>query len=83
MDVMRKHVFDLYIAGHTFRSLEAARRIKSLYNKQAAPAPPIVVMTASAMKGDPEKILENGLDGYVAKPFSWPDLSALLQDYLG
>ena len=63
--------------------MEAARRIKSLYSKQAAPAPSIVAMTASAMKGDREKILENGLDGYLAKPFSWPDLSALLQDFLG
>ena len=63
--------------------MEAARRIKSLYSKQAAPAPSIVAMTASAMKGDREKILENGLDGYLAKPFSWPDLSALLQDFTG
>ena len=30
MDVMRKHVFDLYIAGHTFRSLEAAKNMKDL-----------------------------------------------------
>ena len=44
---------------------EATRRIRQL---PEAKAMPIVAMTAHAMKGDEEKCLEAGMDGYVSKP---------------
>ncbi len=52
---------------------EATRIIKS---KEELKAIPIVALTAHAMKGDMEKALEAGCDGYIPKPIdihSFPD----------
>ncbi|HSV28030.1 MAG TPA: ATP-binding protein [Candidatus Omnitrophota bacterium] len=46
--------------------LGATQRIRALPGPAAAI--PIVAMTANALKGDSERCLEAGMDGYVAKP---------------
>jgi signal transduction histidine kinase/CheY-like chemotaxis protein/ligand-binding sensor domain-containing protein len=47
---------------------EATRQIRDGRTGLSQPAIPIVAMTAHAMKGDRERCLEAGMDGYVAKP---------------
>ena len=51
---------------------EATRRIRDPRTGLSQPGIPIVAMTAHAMKGDRERCLEAGMDGYVAKPIE-PD----------
>ncbi|QEH36332.1 Signal transduction histidine-protein kinase BarA [Aquisphaera giovannonii] len=41
---------------------------------------PIIAMTAHAMKGDRERCLESGMDGYVAKPIRAADLRRALEE---
>ncbi|MFP4317284.1 MAG: response regulator, partial [Desulfovibrionales bacterium] len=52
---------------------EAARRIRA--GECGSPDVPIIALTAYAMKGDREKFLENGMDGYVTKPVDFTKLA--------
>jgi two-component system, sensor histidine kinase and response regulator len=40
---------------------------------------PIIAMTAHAMKGDKERCLASGMDGYLSKPIRGKDLLALVE----
>lgn len=43
---------------------------------------PIVALTASAMKGDRERLLAEGFDGYIAKPINIKELPEVLAEHL-
>jgi PAS domain S-box-containing protein len=43
---------------------------------------PIIALTAHAMKGDRERCMLAGMDGYLSKPIRPQELDALLQQYL-
>jgi len=53
---------------------EATRKIRSLEASVKNPDIPIIAMTAHAMKGDRERCLEMGMDGYVCKPINPQEL---------
>jgi two-component system cell cycle response regulator DivK len=59
---------------------EAIPRIKSL---EGIGQLPIIAVTAQAMKGDRERCLQAGADGYVAKPVDVDILVNLLNRYIG
>ena len=48
--------------------VEATRLIRTDESGELDPAIPIVALTAYAMKGDREKFLASGMDGYISKP---------------
>ena len=59
--------------------ITAARLIKS--NEQSKDIP-VLALTASAMKGDDEKIIKQGFNGYIAKPIDAKALIAMIEESL-
>jgi CheY-like chemotaxis protein len=70
-------LMDIQLPG--IDGLELTRRLKS---DPATRDITIVGLTAYAMKGDEEKILAAGCDGYIAKPIDTRTLPAVIQHYL-
>jgi len=44
---------------------------------------PVVAVTAFAMKGDEERILQGGCEGYISKPISVPHFLETIASYIG
>ncbi len=59
--------------------LEATRILKADATTKNIP---VLALTSYAMKGDEEKILQAGCDGYLAKPFDIKDLLQEVSKYL-
>ena len=57
--------------------LTATRNIRES-EKQTGTHIPIIAMTAHAMKGDKERCLEAGMDGYIAKPVSSREIEEMI-----
>ena len=62
--------------------MTATRRIRER-EKEAGTHIPIIAMTAHAMKGDRERCLEAGMDGYLTKPVSSPQIAEAIARVLG
>ena len=59
---------------------EATDRIRQR-ERETGTHVPIIAMTAHAMKGDRERCLESGMDGYVAKPIRQQELHNALSEF--
>lgn len=76
LGLLEKMDFDLVLMDvqmPEMDGLEATRRFRDR-EKAAGGHMPIIAMTAYAMKGDKERCLEAGMDGYISKPISGQEL---------
>ena len=62
------------IDGH-----EVTRRLKSQAEYKEIP---IIALTAHAMKGDKEKALASGCNGYIPKPIDVREIPIIIKDFL-
>ena len=58
---------------------ELTRRLKQIKHMAGVP---VIAMTANVMKGDREKTLAAGCDGYIQKPIDVDELPAQVANYL-
>lgn len=76
--VPRLILMDLQLPGMS--GLELTQKIKSNPNLKKVI---ILAVTAYAMKGDKEKALEAGCDGYITKPIDTKTMPTMIANYLG
>ena len=78
----REHRPDLILMDVQMPGMDGLAATALLKADAATASIPVVALTAFAMKGDEERILAAGCDGYIAKPFHYPDFLAKLEAVL-
>ncbi len=63
--------------------VEAFHQIRAYEKENNLPKIPVIAVTANAIKGDKEKFLSLGMDGYVSKPINTDELKSLFDTFIG
>jgi two-component system cell cycle response regulator DivK len=70
-------LLDMHLPG--LDGFQLARRIKAMHGQGVK----IYAVTALAMEGDQQKVMESGCDGYFSKPISVRDFRTRISEILG
>ena len=85
LTTLAQHAFDLMLMDVQMPKMDGLATTVAIRAREQTSGGhlPIVAMTAHAMKGDQERCLAAGMDGYIAKPITRDALDAVLSQVLG
>ncbi len=82
---MEKQDFDLVFMDVQMPEMDGLEATALIRGKEKITGKhqPIIALTAHAMKGDREKCIAGGMDGYLTKPIRPQELDDVLEDFIG
>lgn len=78
----RENQFDIILMDIQMPVMDGLAALKQIHTDYDDFAPPIVAVTANAMKGERERFLDQGFDDYISKPIAFESLRATLRRQL-
>ncbi len=85
VDRFKEQRYDLILMDENMPKLngvDAAKRIAKYEKEKKLRHTPIITLTANALKGDKERLLNAGMDCYLGKPFHPDELYRVLRKFL-
>ncbi len=84
LEMLETESFHLILMDVQMPDMDGLETTRLIRDKEKASGDhiPIIAMTAHAMKGDRERCLEAGMDGYVAKPINSEELFMAIEDLM-
>jgi two-component system cell cycle response regulator DivK len=83
LDLARAHMPDLILMDIQLPEVSGLVVTKWLKDDEELAHIPVVAVTAFAMKGDEERILQGGCEGYISKPISVSHFLETIAEYIG
>ena len=83
LDLAREHRPDLILMDIQLPEVSGLVVTKWLKEDDDLHTIPVIAVTAFAMKGDEERILQGGCEGYISKPISVPHFLETIARYIG
>ena len=82
LEIAREHRPDLILMDIQLPEVSGLEVTKWLKEDEELASIPIIAVTAFAMKGDEEKIIEGGCEAYIAKPISVASFLETVKNFL-
>jgi CheY-like chemotaxis protein len=86
LDALAKDKFDLVLMDVQMPEMDGLQATRLLREKEKEKQDgfrqPVIALTAHAMKGDQERCLAAGMDGYLTKPILAQELDAILETFV-
>jgi CheY-like chemotaxis protein len=84
LQALEKESFDLVLVDVQMPEMDGLEATTAIREKEKSSGlhQPVVALTAHAMKGDREKCMAGGMDGYLCKPIRPQELDQLLEIYV-
>jgi CheY-like chemotaxis protein len=86
LEALAKDKFDLVLMDVQMPEMDGLQATSELRKKEKEKGDgihqPVIALTAYAMKGDQERCLAAGMDGYLTKPIAPQELDAILEIYV-
>lgn len=83
LDLARAHMPDLILMDIQLPEVSGLVVTQWLKDDEQLTHIPVVAVTAFAMKGDEERILQGGCEGYISKPISVSHFLETIAQYIG
>ncbi|TDQ66491.1 two-component system cell cycle response regulator DivK [Maritalea mobilis] len=83
LDLAKAHHPDLILMDIQLPEVSGLVVTKWIKEDEALRSIPVIAVTAFAMKGDEERILEGGCEGYISKPISLPHFLETIESFIG
>ena len=84
LEVLETGPFDLVLMDVQMPEMDGLEATAEIRKRETSTGEdqPIIALTAHAMKGDQERCLAAGMDGYLSKPIRPQELDVVLEKYL-
>ena len=82
LDMAMRERPDLIIMDMQLPKVNGLKVTRKLRNTPAFSHTPIIAITAYAMKGDKERVIESGCDAYLSKPINTRELPEMIAEML-
>lgn len=78
----KEHIPHLILMDIQMPVLDGISALKIIRADESTRHIPVIALTSYAMKGDMERIIEEGFNGYIAKPISAVELVDVIRKYI-
>jgi two-component system sensor histidine kinase/response regulator len=85
LEALEKESFDLVLMDVQMPELDGLEATAAIREREKGSGihQAVIALTAHAMKGDRERCMAAGMDGYLSKPIRPQELDAILESYVG